>query len=66
MSGNNSNHHNTESHTLIENEADEQSKNDGITSKAGILHQRCMELAPCTGCTGLDRPDAPMGYHSKR
>lgn len=42
MSGNNSNHHNTESHTLIENEADEQSKNDGITSKAGILHQRCM------------------------
>lgn len=59
MSGNNSNHHNTESHTLIENEADEQSKNDGITSKS-------MELAPCTGCTGLDRPDAPMGYHSKR
>lgn len=42
MSGNNSNHHNTESHTLIENEAEEQSKNDGITSKAGILHQRCM------------------------
>jgi hypothetical protein len=53
MSSNNNNNRDTDSHTLIENETEEQSKNDGITSKS-------VELAPCTGCTGLDRPDAPM------
>ncbi|GIJ85165.1 hypothetical protein Asppvi_004021 [Aspergillus pseudoviridinutans] len=48
MSSNNNS--NNDSHTLNENETEDQSKNDGITSKA----------APCTGCTGLDRPDASM------
>ncbi|KAF7155930.1 hypothetical protein CNMCM6106_007842 [Aspergillus hiratsukae] len=65
---------NNDSNTLIENESEDRSKNDEITSKAGKLRQRwtrsercadrvdeqSMELAPCTGCTGLDRPDASM------
>jgi hypothetical protein len=34
MSSNNNNNRDTDSHTLIENETEEQSKNDGITSKA--------------------------------
>ncbi|GFF43885.1 nitrogen assimilation transcription factor nirA [Aspergillus udagawae] len=56
---------NNDSHTLNENETEDQSKNDGITSKAGKLirdgtGRKSMDLAPCTSCTGLDRPDAPL------
>jgi hypothetical protein len=40
MSSNNNNNRDTDSHTLIENETEEQSKNDGITSKAGKLLQK--------------------------